>query len=225
MPEGEGFAAIDYKPLPDIYTAIPSEEDRYALFRLGARLTECNISCAVNLRSNPGFNTQQRRNLKRGAASGASIRECADAEEFHNLLSDCLRERHGAMPVHSLDELRLLQGRFPENIRIFMAEAPGSDSFDADGKADAAAAGVCVFDTGRVAHAQYICSTEPGRREGVLTYLFEHLMRETFSDREYFDFGTSNERHGQLLNEGLYRQKSGLGGSGVAYERYRIDLK
>lgn len=52
--------------------------------------------------------------------------------------------------------------------------------------------------------------------------LLDALCRR-FPHCRYFDFGTSNESHGLLLNEGLYRQKSSLGGSGVAYTRYVID--
>lgn len=209
-----GISVIDYKPLPEIYCSRPSADDRYALFRVGATLTECNISCAINLQNDPGFNKQQRRNLKRGLSSGAEIVEMADAREFHALLTSCLRERHGVNPVHSLDELELLKSRFPENIRIFAALIDGT-----------AHAGVCVFDTGNVAHAQYICSDEEGRVEGMLTMLFHRLINDTFASRAYFDFGISNEDHGRYLNEGLCRQKSSLGGSGVAYERYLISYE
>ena len=206
-----GISEIDYKPLPSIYSALPAEEDRYALFRLGARLTECNISVAINLRDNPGFNKQQKRNLKRADGIEVNISESDDVGEFHALLSGCLAERHGVAPVHTASELQLLRHRFPRQIRIFVARTP-----------EGAQAGVCMFDTGRVAHAQYICSTPYGRDHGLLTRLFFHLIESEFADREYFDFGICNERHGLWLNEGLYRQKSSLGGSGVVYERYSL---
>lgn len=212
-----GVSRLDYKTMPDIYCAMPSEEDRYALFRAGARLTECNISCAINLRNNPGFNTLQKRNLKKGEGK-LEIYETTDTGIFHNLLSKCLEERHGVKPVHTAGELELLRSRFPENIRIFMAGVPAKS----EGERGEPEAGVCIFDTGRVVHAQYICSSESGRRKGVLTKLFSYLINEEFAEREYFDFGISNESHGWILNEGLYGQKSGLGGSGVAYERYEI---
>lgn len=208
----EGIDALDYKPVPYIYHRMPSQEDLYALFREGARLTERNISCCIDLTANPGLNTRQRRNLKRAVESkGIDVTEVDDCETFHAGLTDCLRERHGVAPVHSLSELRLLMERQPQ-IRLFTAN-------DADG---APQAGVCVFDTGRVAHAQYIWSTGEGRRDGMLTYLFTRLY-EIFSHCRYFDFGICNEDHGRYLNEGLYMQKSSLGGSGVIYDRYRID--
>ncbi|MDE7342617.1 MAG: GNAT family N-acetyltransferase [Muribaculaceae bacterium] len=210
----EGIGSLHYKPLPYIYHRMPSQDDLYALFRQGARLAEANISCCIDLSRHPGLNNQQKRNLKRAILSGPEISEVTDTAgtcSFHHLLTDCLAERHDAAPVHSAAELSLLRERFPDRIRIFtVADACGVQG------------GVCIYDTGQVAHAQYICSTPAGRSQGLLTLLFSHLT-DTFSHRRYFDFGTSNEDHGLILNQGLYRQKSSLGGSGVIYQRYIID--
>ena len=208
-----GIRGIDYKPLPYIYAAMPSDDDRYALFRQGARLTECNISATIDLSDNPGFNTLQRRNMKKALKAGVEIVADADIAAFHALLSRCLAERHGVSPVHTSAELEMLRNRFPERIRAFMAVGDGE-----------ALAGVCMFYTGRVAHAQYICSSGAGREKGALTLLFDYIIGKETEGCRYFDFGICNERHGEYLNEGLYRQKSGLGGSGVAYERYYLDF-
>lgn len=210
----QDISALDYKPIPFIYSPMPAQEDLYALFRTGGMLMERNISCAINLRANPGFNTQQRRNLKRAMQSECDIREENSTEEFHRLLSECLAERHDAVPVHTAEELRLLKSRFPQQIRIFMIYEGGIPQ-----------AGVCIYDCGNVVHAQYICSTPRGRSNGLLTRLFASLAdSRTFPKATYFDFGTCNENHGLYLNEGLYRQKNSLGGSGVVYERYQLNF-
>lgn len=44
--------------------------------------------------------------------------------------------------------MRLLMDRFPDNIRLYVAEYEGTPH-----------AGVCIYDTGLVAHAQYIATT------------------------------------------------------------------
>ncbi|MDE7462184.1 MAG: GNAT family N-acetyltransferase [Muribaculaceae bacterium] len=211
--KSQGISGLDYKPIPHIYSGLPSEEDRYALFRNGAVRTECGISSAVDTRSNPGFNSQQKRNLKRGIKEGLTLREHRDVGEFHALLTECLRERHGVAPVHTLAELQLLKDRFPENIRIFTADGESG-----------AEAGVCVYLCGRVAHAQYICSSGEGRAKGAPAFLFDHLIGQFSTACDYFDFGISTEEHGRILNEGLYAQKTGLGGRGVVYERYYVDF-
>ena len=209
-----GISGLDYKPIPKIYASMPSDEDRYALFRNNAMLTECNISSTVCLQHNPGFNTLQKRNLKKAVKAGYVFRETRDINQFHGLLSECLSDRHGVSPVHSLEELELLHNRFPENIMIF--EVSGSEEIKA---------GVCVYLCRRVVHAQYICSSAEGRENGALAFLFAMLIDKFRESYDYFDFGISNEDHGYYLNEGLYRQKTALGGRGSVYERYYLDLK
>lgn len=209
----EGISSIDYKPIPYIYSKSPSQEDLYALFRMGAVLTERNISCTIDLRHNPGFNKLQRRNLKRASNIECAITEEVDLSRFHKLLTDCLNERHGVAPVHTLSELQLLRDKFPAEIKVFLLSI-----------GEEAKAGVCVFDMGKTAHAQYICSTLDARENGLLTMLFHRLIFNEFATKEFFDFGICNEDHAQYLNEGLYRQKSSLGGSAVAYDRYSLSV-
>lgn len=210
----ERIDRLDYKPIPGIYAQSPAQEDLYALFRMGATLKERNISCTIDLRHNPGFNKQQRRNLKRASDFDCEITEETDLTDFHKLLTDCLMERHGVSPVHTLEELQMLRDRFPVEIRVFLLREGGK-----------AQAGVCMFDTGRVAHAQYICSTPEARENGLLTMLFHRLIFNDFASKDYFDFGICNEDHGLYLNEGLYRQKSSLGGSAIVYDRYSISFR
>ena len=69
----EGLAGLDYKALPFIYAASPSQEDIYALFRLGASLVQCDLSSALDLCSPPGFNTLQRRLLRKAAAASPVV--------------------------------------------------------------------------------------------------------------------------------------------------------
>ena len=40
----------------------------------------------------------------------------------------------------------------------------------------------------------------------------------------FFDFGTSNEDGGKVLNTSLNRYKEGFGARGTAYRKYRIEL-
>lgn len=209
-----GVNEVRYKTVPHLYHRQPAEEDRYALFRYGADIQEVCLSSTIDLGNFAWFNSQQKRYLKKASALRPRVKETADAAEFMPILTDCLGSRHNAAPVHSADELNLLKHRFPDNIRMFMC-ATGTE----------AEAEVCVYDTGEVAHCQYIATTEAGRQNGTLTYLMHHLITDVFATRRYFDFGTSNENGGLILNSGLLHQKNGLGGRGVAYETYRLIVK
>lgn len=208
-----GIGQIIYKAVPHIYHKIPAEEDLYALFRFGATLETVTLSTVIDMRGNPGFNALQRRHFKKASMRNPWIKETDKASEFMPILKECLQNRHDALPVHTEAELQMLKDRFPLGIRLFLA-GTGMES----------EAAVCIYDTNSVAHCQYIATSESGRENGTLTYLMNHLIHEVFSENRYFDFGTSNEDAGRILNSGLIHQKTGLGGRGVAYQIFRLDL-
>lgn len=204
---------LDYKPVPYIYCKTPSDEGKYALFRFGAELTGCGLSTSIDLRTGGEFNQMQRRHLRKSRELPIRISEETDVTPFMELLTTCLRERHGVAPVHDCGELQLLHDRFPENIRVYVLRL-------ADDRTPQA--GVCIYDSELVAHAQYIATTPDARQSNLLAPLFDYLIRDVFSNRRYFDFGISTEDNGYCLNSGLLRQKTSYGGSGVVYERYSL---
>lgn len=209
----EGIKEIIYKAVPGIYHWIPAEEDLYALFRFGAKTETVNLSSVIDYRAYPDFNEQQKRNLRKAENLNPWIREQTDVREFMNLVESCLSERHGAKPVHTADELQRLTDIFPESIRIYLA-----------GTGREAEAGVCLYLTNGVAHCQYIATSDEGRKNGTLAYLFHKLIQEFSVGMRYFDFGTSNEDSGRVLNPGLLHQKYGLGGRGIAYQTFKLTI-
>lgn len=215
-----GITVLDYKPVPNIYSRMGAQEDLYALFRLGASISACGLSTAVNLDNEVKFNEQMRRHLKKASTLNFSIEEDGCVDDFMCLLTECLADRHGVSPVHSVSELQLLKERFPKNIRIFtirLLDDNNSPSGDVDG-------GACIYDTGYVVHVQYIASSPTGRKLNLLTPLFDSLINNTFAGRGWFDFGISTEGNGMVLNNGLLRQKSGYGGGGIIYPRFSLSL-
>ena len=125
-----------------------------------------------------------------------------------------LDERYSTRPVHSLDEMKLLCGRFPDNIRLYTATLDGR-----------ILAGVVMYLSSPVAHSQYIAASPEGKQSKALTLLFDYLIGEyRRQGYRYFDFGISNENHGLYLNEGLARQKFRLGGRGIVYNTFEITL-
>lgn len=210
----EGVREVIYKPLPRIYARKPSDEDLYALWRNGFTIASRQLSSSVDLRRDWKFDMSKRQQVRRASRSGAIFSRSERWEEFWILLCNCLRERHEASPVHSLQEILLLKERFPEQIRLFTATDPAGEIH----------AGVVIYDTGTVAHSQYAATTAEGRRHYLLTALYHHLMTDEYAGRYYFDFGTSNEQSGRVLNAGLLSQKFSMGGSGTAYDTYSLTL-
>ena len=211
--KSEGIATIVYKSIPHIYSPYPSEDDLYALFRQGAVLKEVNLSSTIDLRNPLGFNMSKRQQLRKAHKCDITISETDDYERFWEILSVCLAERHDSKPVHSIDEIRLLVSRFPDNIKLYAVS-------DDEGMQ----AGVCMFDTGHVFHSQYTATTAKARKNCYLTALYDYLIN-LGAGHAYFDFGISNEDRGAYLNEGLLNQKSSMGGQGVVYSIYEIKVK
>jgi len=209
-----GIKRFVYKAIPHIYHRYPCEEDLYALFRHGASLTETNISTTIDLTCPLPLDRGNKSGANAARKAGIRVGESDDWEGYWQLLSSLLDERYDTRPVHSIQEITLLQGRFPNNIRLYTATL-GTELL----------AGVVLYLSMPVAHCQYIGATPLGKESKALTLLFEHLINEYQRlGFRYFDFGISNEDHGRYLNEGLVRQKSRLGGRGIAYNIFEISL-
>jgi hypothetical protein len=210
-----GFAELAYAPVPTIYHRQPSADDRYALARQGAVCARIDLSCAVDLEDGARLSSRRRRGLAKAHRSGAEVAEGADLlEELWPVVEANLAERHGARPVHDAAEMRRLIGLFPDDIAVVVSRLRGEP-----------VAGVVLFESERVSHAQYIASIAAGNDVGALDAVFDHcLARAAGRGARFFDFGTSNREGGRVLNAGLYEFKAQFGGGGVAYEHYELDL-
>ncbi len=212
--QSQGIRHVVYKPIPWIYHRIPAEEDLYALTQVcHARLASREISSTILLQSRMRFEESRRSGIRKAQRCGITCRESDDLKSFWQILNDNLEAKYHKAPVHSLQELQLLQSRFPDRIRLFMAylkERPMG--------------GTLVFDMGRVVHTQYISASPEGKREGALDLLFHYIINKVYAQRDILDFGKSTEDGGRWLNRNLIFQKEGFGGRGVCYDTYEYDL-
>ncbi len=209
-----GIKRLVYKAVPHIYHRYPCEEDLYALFRHGANIIETNISTTIDLTCPLPLDRGNKSGANAARKAGITVQPSDDWQGYWQLLSSLLDERYDTRPVHTLDEIRLLQSRFPDNIKLYTATLDGE-----------LLAGVVMYLSMPVAHCQYIGASPRGKDSKALTLLFDYLIQEsTHSGYRYFDFGISNEDHGRYLNEGLVRQKCRLGGRGIVYNTFEINL-
>lgn len=210
-----GIKELIYKAVPSIYHQLPAQDDIYAMFRLGADRVRCDLANSVELSNRLPLSSRRRRSLKKAVRFGVEVLSGEQyAENIWRVLEDNLERKHGAEPVHSLKEILLLHELFPDNIRFIVGCVDGCVE-----------AGVVVFSSKRVFHAQYIASSERGYQTNALDAIFGYCMECAESENaKYFDFGTSNESAGLVLNRGLYTFKSEFGGGGVAHESFSISL-
>jgi hypothetical protein len=212
---GRGFERLGYAPVPWIYHRRPSADDLYALFRLGAERESCDLACAIDLAEPQSLSSRRKRGLAKARRAGLEVARGTDLiDELWPVVEENLAKRHGARPVHSAAEMRHLAELFPDEIVVAVARREGEPL-----------AGVVLFLSPRVVHAQYIASTEAGNDAAALDLVFDDcIARARGRGARFFDFGTSNREQGRVLNDGLYEFKRQFGGGGVAYERYELDL-
>lgn len=202
-----------YSPVPYIYNKYPGEEDLYALYRFGARLTARKISTVVcSIADKIKFSEPKCRNARKAVREGLVLCKDDNFEVFWDILSQNLKEKHNAVPVHTLEEINRLHISFPDNIVLYrVCNAEGCT-----------VAGCVMYLTDTVAHTQYISSTEEGRKKRAVDFLFNCLINDIYKDKMYFDLGTSVECDGRILNEGLIFQKESFGGRAVVYDTYEL---
>ena len=209
------FRTLTIKELPDFYCDTFSNELDYCLFILKAKLIRKDSLSVIDL-TKPYFITKTRKeSIRRGEKNRLIIKEELNFELFWNeILIPNLDKKHQVKPVHTIEEMVLLQSRFPNNIRHFNVYHN-----------DKIVAGTTVFITDKVAHPQYISGNSQKNELGSLDYLYHHLITDVFKDNQIFDFGISNEAQGMKINEGLLFWKESFGAKTVTQGFYEVETK
>ena len=215
MLRDEGIRRVVYKAIPWIYHRLSAEEDLYALYheckaRIIARDYSTNIFLGANLR----WERVRRRGIERARRAGITVERSDNYDAFWRVLTDNLGARYGVSPVHSLDEIELLRGRFPDNIVLYQAVREGT-----------VLGGVVLYVTPQVVHAQYSSASPEGKTLGAIDLIYDRIMHEDYAPWPYFDFGRSTENpDGSGLNAQLVFQKEGFGARGLCYDIYEYEL-
>ncbi len=210
----QGFTRVLYRPIPWIYHTHPSEEDLYAIFwQCHAHLYRRNIGTAISMQQHLQWRKDHLRRLRKAHENGVTVKRNAELAEFWPVLEDNLHKRFNASPVHTLEEIQLLQSRFPDNIIQYSAYRNGH-----------IIGGITFYITQQVVHGQYSATNDEGKEYGAMEAIYEQIMYHDYSDMVYLDFGSSTEEEGSVVNTGLIAHKEGYGGRGVVYDTYEWDL-
>jgi hypothetical protein len=198
-----------YKKIPYIYNDYPAEEDLYALFKCGANLYRRDACFCILGEGKISWNASKKSSLKKGKSFNLSVKECDDYENYHTILSNVLMQSHSAKPVHSLEEMKLLASKFPQNIKLVC-------SF----RENVMLSGTLLLITKNVIHTQYIATSEEGKKIGAFECIVDFL--QTNYKQAYLSFGISTENEGLILNESLAWQKESFGARSVTHDFYEI---
>lgn len=206
------ISTLQLKQIPPIYLDCFTSEIDYCLFILKAQLLRKDSLAVIDTSKFYKIAKSRKENIRRGAKNNLEIKEELNFDLFWNaILIPNLQKKHQAKPVHTVEEITLLQKRFPENIRHFNVYHNGK-----------IVAGTTIFISEHVAHPQYISGNEAKNELGSLDYLYHHLITKVFKNKRYFDLGPSNENQGQNINEGLLFWKESFGAKIVTQDFYEV---
>lgn len=209
------ISKLHIKTIPSIYHNKPAEEINYALFLTNAKLVRRDTLSVIDLTQPYHISRKRREGIRRGPKNNLVIREELNFELFWNkILIPNLSNKHQANPVHTLAEIVALQKKFPNNIRHFNVYHN-----------DEIVAGTTIFVSDNVAHPQYISGQSEKNELGSLDFLYHHLITEVFKEKNYFDFGISNEEQGRKLNEGLIFWKESFGTNVIIQDFYEVETQ
>ena len=207
-----GARQLEVRLLPHFLASYPSAEVDYALWRRGFAMTRRDLSSVLPLHDSLVLNSSKKQAIAKAVKAGLKVGGGTLAR-FHALLGDVLL-RHGAVPVHRLDELEELTGKFPRDILLRGVERDG-----------VMLAGVLVFRYPTAWHTQYMAASDDGRKFGALDLIVASLIDEARgAGAAWLSFGTSTTDQGRSLNEGLLWQKESFGARSVTHDFMRGTL-
>ena len=207
---------LELKIIPSIYNKLPSDEMNHLMIQLNANVTRKDVLSVIDQGNKlPIVSSNRKRGIKKAESKGLIIKEEDDLNAFWDeILTPNLQHTHKVSPVHTLEEITILKSRFPQNIRQFNVYHN-----------DVIVGGTTIFETEKVAHAQYISANQSRQELGTLDMLFNELINNVFKDKSYFDFGISSENQGKQINQGLLSWKESFGARSVVQEFYSVSTK
>lgn len=211
-----GYNTLKYKAVPSFYHKVPSCDDLYAMFRLKSELYRRDLSATIDLSNRPRLTKGRKSSLSKAKRFGIEILSGPEYIEcFWSILENNLASKYGNKPVHSVDEMKLLYSRFPDDIKCIVGMIEGK-----------VVAGTVLFYSLPTIHTQYIAGNDLGHDSGAIDTVLEHCIEDSRNmGARYFDFGINTENEGHLLNDGLYSFKASFGAGATMHEFYKILLE
>jgi hypothetical protein len=211
---GKNISEFILKKTPSIYQLSKSGYFDALIDKLEGENILSEVSLAVDLSGLIKFSSSKRQSISMSKKNGLKIVETASFTEFWNeILIPNLKNKFKEKPVHSLAEISFLKEKFPNNIRQFNVY-----------KEKEIIAGVTIFESELVAHSQYSSGKSEFNSLRGLDYLLNYLIKEQFSEKQYFSFGTSSTGENQI-NKGLFTWKQGFGSIPIPQKRYLVKTK
>jgi hypothetical protein len=209
----KGIVTIQFNLIPNFYCSDFSNELDYLLFVSEGKWKQSQSFSVVDLTKRLQFSETRNQLIKKRSIPEFEIKKEENLSVFWNeLLLPTLIHTFNSKPTHSLEEITTLKKIFPNNIQQYSIY-----------KQDKIIAGTTLFITENVAHTQYIATLKEEEFKGAIDYLFSYLMKEVYNEKRFFDFGSSNENSGKIINKGLLFWKESFGAQTVIQNFYEVE--
>lgn len=210
--QNNGISMFKYSPIPTFLQTSPFQSDMYAMKYFGGFLDSRSLNSVITL-DDFSISKNKKRAIKKAEKSEAIIGLSENWTGFWPILEQELKIRHAVSPVHSIDEILHLRDKFPERIKLFVAEINGE-----------IVSGTVLFLHENTVHTQYLASSLIGRENGTLDKIIFEIMRLYASEKKYLSLGISTESNGKKINYGLINFKEGFGANSWIQDRYIIEI-
>jgi hypothetical protein len=211
----EGIKDLEIRVIPTFYNRMPSDELEYFLYKSEAKLIKKDVLMVIDYGHKLRFQKNRREGINKAIRNGLTLKVDDNFEGFWNdVLVPNLSKKHDVQPVHSLEEIKLLASRFPENIKQVNVY-----------KDKKVVAGTTVFLTETTIHPQYVSGNADKNAFGSLDLAYDFIINRFRDDKCYFDFNISSEENGTLLNQGLIFWKESCGARSHTANTYLVDTK
>lgn len=185
----------------------------FVLWKESAYVIEQQITLATKKSLIDHWSNRRKRGLKKARKNGVIVRPTGDYEPFwQEVLIPVLKTQHNTIPTHSLSEIQSLAAGHQE---ILQVEAVQHDNI---------VAGITLYRTKQVIHAQYIASNEVGRTVGALEAIIHFCLMELVDENQWFNFGSVNEAGGRVVNSGLLNWKEEFAAIPLLHTSFKLDL-
>lgn len=209
----EKFKTIFYKMQPSIFQSSFQENDLYAIFRRGFKLSRRDLSFVIDLQNEIKYSKDRRYRINKSKRNNLTIEESKDFEKFMSIVNANLTAKFNITAVHSASEIKLLAQEFPENIKLYVVKDEESNILG----------GSIMFVDNDFIHTQYLHSNFKGKKLNAIEFLIDSVIVNN-KTKKYLSFGTSTENNGIHLNEGLASFKESFGANGVLHDFYKLEI-
>jgi hypothetical protein len=204
---------VTLKQLPFIYHKRLSGELDYILNSIKARTLSFDSYFVIDNLKNYRPNRNRKRALVKAFYNQLKLTDERIEYFWESILAKNLKSRFDVKPVHTIDEIKYLINKFPEQIK-FYASVMGNDI----------KAGAIVFITDKVAHIQYSSGDIDRDETSALDFLF-HQIIEIYKGKDYLSFGSSSTDSTFKIDKGLAYWKESFGAKTIIQKHLEIETK